>query len=476
MKRKSRSALHRRLFAAAGVAVVVGALVPIAVASGDQSPPSQGWGNGQPSDQTVRAALPPGKIQHILVIDMENEGFSSTFGPSSPATYLNGTLRKQGELIDNYYGTAHNSLPNYIAQVSAQAPTAMTKSDCSGLTGTVYVNVSPGTDDPFAATNPGQVDGNGCIYPAPTATSTGAPTIADQLDAAYPPNPTTHVAAWRQYSGDMGNTPSRDGGTPDPTGGTDCAHPTVGGADNAEGATTTDQYANRHNPFIYFHSIIDNQAVCNANVVPLGTLQSNGSPLPTGHLVSDLSSTATTPKFGFVTPNTCDDGHDNPCVGLNDSGTHAGGLVAVDSWLQHWMPTILGSPAYRDGSMLVVLTTDEAEPTAGDPPAGSSCCYEQPGPNTVAPGDASSTAATNTAPGGGKVGALLFNADYIAPGSENTTGSYNHYSALRSYEDLLGLTTGGADGLGHLGFAAAPGLVPFGRDVFNNHSEGWGGH
>jgi hypothetical protein len=48
----------------------------------------------------------------------------------------------------------------------------------------------------------------------------------------------------------------------------------------------------------------------------------------------------------------------------------------------------------------------------------------------------------------------------------NTTGFYNHYSALRSYEDLLGLE-GGDDGYGHLGFAAAPGLLPFGKDVFN---------
>jgi len=68
--------------------------------------------------------------------------------------------------------------------------------------------------------------------------------------------------------------------------------------------------------------------------------------------------------------------------------------------------------------------------------------------------------------GGGQVGALLLNAKYIVPGTTDTTGSYNHYSALRSYEDLLGLTTGGADGQGHLGYAAAAGLVPFGRDVF----------
>jgi hypothetical protein len=455
----------------AAVIVVTGALLPMAMAGAGQSPPTAGWGEGPPPDQPVRAALPPGAIRHILVVDMENEGFSATWGPGSPATYLNGTLRHEGELIDNYYGTGHNSLPNYIGQVSGQAPTKLTKADCSLSSGTVYVNVSPGTDDPFPATNPGQVDGDGCIYPAPTSTSHGAPTIADQLDAKRPPNPGTHVAAWREYAGDMGNDPVRDGGTPDPNGGTDCAHPTVGGVDAAEGATPTDQYANRHNPFIYFHSIIDDQALCNANEVPLGGLQANGIPSSTGHLVRDLSSSATTPAFGFITPNTCDDGHDNPCVGLNDDGTHAGGLVAVDAWLQHWMPTILDSPAYQQGDMLVVITFDEAETVAGDPPAGSSCCYEQPGPNTVAPGDPSSTDTTNQAPGGGKVGALVLNPRFIVPGTEDTTGSYNHYSALRSYEDLLGLTTGGSDGFGHLGFAAAPGLAPFGHDVFNRFGD-----
>ena len=69
--------------------------------------------------------------------------------------------------------------------------------------------------------------------------------------------------------------------------------------------------------------------------------------------------------------------------------------------------------------------------------------------------------------GGGRGGrVLLLNNRYIAPGTVDTTGYYNHYSALRSYEDLLGLVSGGADGEGHLGFAAAAGLTPFGQDVF----------
>ena len=54
---------------------------------------------------------------------------------------------------------------------------------------------------------------------------------------------------------------------------------------------------------------------------------------------------------------------------------------------------------------------------------------------------------------------------YIAPGTRSDV-PYNHYSALRSYEDLLGVRTGGTDGKGHLGYAAADDLATFGADVF----------
>ena len=37
---------------------------------------------------------------------------------------------------------------------------------------------------------------------------------------------------------------------------------------------------------------------------------------------------------------------------------------------------------------------------------------------------------------------------------------------------MLGLTSGGDDALGHLGFAADIGLTPFGPDVFNNNASG----
>ena len=189
------------------LAVALIALVVFGVAA--QAAPAMPPGH----QSAERVPLPPGAIQHVLVIDLENESFDSTFGPSSPATYLNGTLVPKGELVENYFATGHVSLDNYIAQVSGQAPTPLTNSDCITQPGFVgkYLDVTPGSDDPNPAFA-GQVDGDGCVFPAPTAASHGAPTIADQLDARYRPNRRTHVAAWRGYAQDMGNDPARDGG------------------------------------------------------------------------------------------------------------------------------------------------------------------------------------------------------------------------------------------------------------------------
>ncbi|HZC51861.1 MAG TPA: alkaline phosphatase family protein, partial [Mycobacterium sp.] len=277
---------------------------------------------------------------------------------------------------------------------------------------------------------------------------------------------------WRQYAEDMGNDPVRDHGVADPSGGTDCAHPPVGAPDVTNAATPADQFADRHVPFLFFHSLIDDPARCNAHVVPLGTVTVGSSGAPDrfqGHLARDLAHARTTPDFALITPNLCNDGHDATCAGTNTEGGNTGGLVGADLWLRHWMPLILDSPAYRDGHTLVVVTFDESDPFHD----ATACCNEQPGPSWAWPGYATILGAFGLPaptqpgqyPGGGRVGAVLLNARYIKAGSSNPT-PYNHYSALHSYEDLLGIRTGGADGRGHLGFAAQPGLRPFGRDVF----------
>ena len=61
-----------------------------------------------------------------------------------------------------------------------------------------------------------------------------------------------------------------------------------------------------------------------------------------------------------------------------------------------------------------------------------------------------------TGPGGGRTGAVLLS-PLIRPGTVSTV-PYNHYSLLRTIEDIFGLP--------HLGDAAMPQVRSFGPDVF----------
>jgi hypothetical protein len=84
---------------------------------------------------------------------------------------------------------------------------------------------------------------------------------------------------------------------------------------------------------------------------------------------------------------------------------------------------------------------------------------------------------TDFTPGGGDTGTVLVS-PLIKPGTVSST-YYNHYSTLRTLEDLFltgqscaniglvaGSVCGGLDGQGHIGYAAQAGLASFGPDVF----------
>ena len=431
--------------------------------------PAKGAGSATSSGVPV----PTRAITHVMVIDFENQGEGALFGSANSPSYLTRKLEPMGTLISNYFAIGHSSLDNYIAQVSGQAPTVQTSNDCITNTASgigAFDNLVPGALAVNQALYPGQVVGNGCVYPASVMT------IGNQLD--HIPHPGLTLT-WREYAEDMGNVPSRDGGRRDPLGGTDCAHPsqTNGvGVDQTnvavgplgQGSTysaKSDQYVNRHNPFIYFDSVILHPSYCATHVVPLGGIVRTSRGVRfVGHLATDLSRTSTTPEFSFVSPNVCNDGHDSPCVGPDASGKASGGLNGINDWLTMWMPLILNSPAYRNGSMLVMITSDEGAST--DFSAGDG---ERPGPNNPQPGhsfsvrvaaktDVANSSIGRTAVselGGGRVGALILAPRWVKGGKVDRVGSYNHYSALRTFEDLLGIRVGGADGRGHLGFAAS---------------------
>jgi phospholipase C len=357
----------------------------------------------------VAAGAPPMSkppvVGHIFTLVLENESFDRSFGPSSKAPYLATTLTRQGALLTQYYGIGHNSLDNYIAMISGQAPNEATQRDCA-----IFIEFSR---THLALDAHGQAIGTGCVYPVMVKT------IADQLEAAG--------RTWRGYMQDMGNDPKKERAT--------CGHPHIGFVDRTTRREPADQYATKHNPFMYFHSLIDDAARCRAHVVNLRQLK------------TDLASVATTPNYVFITPNLCDDGHDGPCI------DHApGGLVQIDRFLREWVPAITGSPAFAADGVLII-TFDEASGPPGQDSAA--CCGELglAGQHHPPGGDG---------PGGGRVGAVI-----ISPFVEGGTVSdrpYNHYSMLRWAEDQFGLA--------HLGYAAEPGLAVFGPDVFSSQQPG----
>ncbi|GAB7125905.1 hypothetical protein JCM19000A_04120 [Silvimonas sp. JCM 19000] len=382
-------------------------------------------------DDSASATPTINSIKHVFVITLENENYSTTFGSSTKATYLAQTLAGQGALLQKYYGTGHVSLDNYIAMISGQSGNPVTNMDCQSFTEFAQT----GTDAD------GQAIGSGCVYPA------SVKTLPDQLTAAS--------LTWKGYMEDMGNDPSRESAT--------CGHPVIGAVDytqSPEASSTAvangDQYATRHNPFMYFHSIIDNNADCGKHVVELNTLK------------SDLAAVSTTANFNFITPNLCHDGHDAPCV----TG-EAGGLTSADAFLKTWVPIITSSPAFKQDGLLIInfdegsyAATTVASGVMKLTYAGETCCNQKKGPNL---GDYPQTSALGSyngyqiqveynSFGGDNTGAVLIS-PFIKAGTVTTT-PYNHYSLLRSIEDIFKLS--------HLGYAAQDGLTPFGSDIFTN--------
>jgi hypothetical protein len=342
-----------------------------------------------PKTKTPKA----GRVKHVFVITLSSPGYDDAFGASSKMPYLANTLRPQGQLLSNYSLLTDAGLPNYLAMVGGQAPNALTSADC-----TTYTEF-PGSAQPDGS---GNVSGNGCVYPAQ------AINVADQLFSAR--------FTWGAYMEDMGNPePVAQGETAPASLPQTCVHPNSGAADTTHDVRKADPttgyagsgYAARHNPFVYFHSLLD-LGSCQQRDVPLDRLD--------GVLQSG------TPNFTFISPDLCNTGEPTQC----DDTVSDPGPAQADEFLQTWVPKIMASPAYqRDG--VLIVTFGEATP------------------------------AVNGAP----VGTLLIS-KFLTPGSTNA-GAYNPYSVFRTVEDLFGLE--------HLAAATRPGTTSFASDLLGSKKK-----
>jgi hypothetical protein len=354
------------------------------------------------------SSLPP--IKHVWFIILENKSYDASFTGLNNNTYLWKTLPAQGTLLTNYYGTGHYSLDNYIALASGQAPEADTQNDCptyKDMSGAVDTNPSDPNYGQFVASTTPYAIGAGCVYPA------NVPTLFNQLSAAG--------VTWKAYAQDLGN-PDTGSATHDVAGscGAPSANPTTSPVANPGSANATDQYVPKHFPLPWFHSIIDNAAV-NCSSSHMANLFD-----PVNGLYADLQSEATTPEFSWISPNNCSDAHDAVCHGNNLSGgfsgpntpnapvNYTGGLYAADLFLEHVIPEIEASPAFKDNGLIDVSfdegfpaftftansfansTTDPATAassiaadTAGENLYGQNVNYEPTGPNTPLATDSS---------------------------------------------------------------------------------------
>jgi phosphatidylinositol-3-phosphatase len=347
-----------------------------AASTGDYGSSASGIAAGSTTTDSTTPAKTY-KVKHVFVISLSTTSYAGAFGQGSVAQYLNRTLVPKGTLLRGYRSLGDSELSDQLAMVSGQAPNADTSANCA-----TYAEF-PASAKPNAA---GLVPGAGCIYPDT------ALTIGDQVTGAG--------KVWKAYIEDMGSST--------------CVHPNSGALDDAEPPGAGSDYDTRHNPFIYFHSLLD-----------LGDCSADDEALT--QLSGDLGSASNTPAYTFVAPGLCDDSSQTLCA----SG-QPGGLAGEDAFLKQWVPAILRSSAYKHGGALIITFTISTPADAGG--TGTTGLSGSTGPT-------GSTAPTAPAPGPGhpvQVGALVLSPYTV--GGRTVSTKYDPYSVLRSVEDLFGFT------------------------------------
>ena len=145
------------------------------------------------------------------------------------------------------------------------------------------------------------------------------------------------------------------------------------------------QYVPRHNPFMYFRSIVDDQQRCTTHVEELP------------QLAEDISNNKLS-DFIFITPDICNSGHD---CSIQES----------DRWLEDFLPSLVQAFEKDSDNYLLVVTWDEGQTT-------KSCC----GLPTEA---------------GGHIATILIS-PYAKPAFQDDT-PYTTYSLLRTISEAWGL-------------------------------------
>ncbi len=372
--------LRRRvaLFTVAGLA----ALTPLAT-TGVRALASLPEGGAVQTAPCGWATTPPATYQHVVWIWFEDSRLANVIG-NAAAPYITNLAKTQCAYSRGWLDNILSDAPQYMP-------------------GTAGANCNSGNLNNITPA------GDACITsaaaPAKTCTSTTCKnTLA--ITSIFEQVQNTLGDSWKAYEESM---PS-----------------------NCSTAAQAGKYLGRHNPAPFFnHLRIVGQFggnTCATNDVILPATSCTGTSCTIAaspnSLLDDLTNN-TLPTFSFVTPNMCDDMH-TKCA------PYASRVTNGDQWLAAWLPQIIQSQAYQNGSTAVFIMWDET-------------AFNAAMPNVIV-------------------------APSVVPGTAlAATTTINNIGALGSTEDMLGLARIGcaSGGLQPDGSACPTGSAASLRSLFN---------
>ena len=504
---------RRRVSAGAAVLATVAGVAAIVAPSSAPArtrQPSSGDGLG----------IQPGKIKHVWLIILENKSFDATFTGLNKNTYLWRTLPAQGVLLKNYYGTGHGSFDNYLTLVSGQATQPDAQVDCpyyDHFSGHVDTSGSLATDPNYgqfvSAQGPNAAPGARGHHArvrwlSPDMCSDGHDAVcygnnlsggfSNANTARRPVNYTGGLYAadlfLEHVIPEIEASPAfKDGGLIDITfdeafppftyTGNSFANSKIVPADSASIIAHDDSAAETlFGRSVHFeptgpntplaknaagdelypgpggNDFIDRPADCVPQTIPsqpAGTCILLGG----GHVPGARTDTKATaaPGRSSIADNSIaatDKGRS-----VSGPGIPAGAFVGEVTDTFTPATAALTSGGFDDLGSFALVNASGGPLLTNGPVSGVVLGARTPATDPLYD-------ATDPTPGGGDTGSVLIS-PYIRPGSVST-GYYDHYSWLRTIEDLfnVGRASKGLDGKGHIGYAAQPGLAPFGADVF----------
>jgi hypothetical protein len=279
----------------------------------------------------VLAAAP----KHVILIMMENHGTDTLFGNKEDAPFLNELITQPGvRTATQYYGVTHPSLPNYLALFAGDDMGIHDDCKAGADVKCKPEEFVPDADEPATAGR--LLTDEQEKRATETAHLFAGKTLIDQLDEAK--------VSWKVY---MQGLPAD--------------HKTAEYAPvDANGKVVAKLYAQKHNPFVYFASFVNDPS----RMAKL---------LPDDEFAADIKGDLA--GFTKISPDQCHDMHgisakSAAAIGAPDCGYPASGLDHSvirlgDQYLRETIGAIRASPIWKDDTAIIIVWDEDDYAAAG---------------------------------------------------------------------------------------------------------------